>query len=77
MRLIRLLSYPQSGVNLTHIVNVLNDSKLVCNVISVLVEVMNFAMVDVENFSEYKLITVWLKPFDENYARIVVSKSEG
>ena len=57
MRLIVLLSYPQ-GVNALHIVNALDYITLVCNVISVVVEMVNFTMVKVDNFCENKLIAV-------------------
>ena len=70
------LSYPQSGVNAQHIVIALSCFTLVCNVISVLVEMVNFAMVKVDNFCKNRLIAVYLKLFDGTYARIVVSKSE-
>ena len=58
MKTLSLLSYPQSGVNTLHIVIALNYFTLVSNLISVLVEVVNFAMVKVDNFSENRLIAV-------------------
>ena len=58
MRIIVLLSYPQLGLNVLHIVIALNYFTLVCNVISVLVEMVNFAMVKVDNFCKNKLIAV-------------------
>ena len=53
-----LLSYPQSGVNALHIEIALNYFTRVCNVISVLVGMVNFAMVRVNNIFENKLIGV-------------------
>ena len=49
---------------------------IVCNVISVLVELVNFAMVKVDNFCQKKLVAVYFKACDRKNARIVVSKSE-
>ena len=76
MRIIVLLSHSQSSVNALHFVIALNYFTLACNVISVLVEMVNFAMVKVDNFCKIKMIAVYFKVFDRNYARIVVSKSE-
>ena len=58
LRIIELLSYPQSGVNALHIVNALDYFTLVRNVISVLVEMVNSTMVKVDNFCEKELISV-------------------
>ena len=58
MKIIVLLSYPQSRVNALHIVIALDFFTLVCNVISVLVEMVNFTMVKVDNFCKNKLISV-------------------
>ena len=41
-----------------HTVNALNYLTLVCNVISVLVEMMNFELVKVDSFCKNKLIAV-------------------
>ena len=71
-----LLSFPQSGVNALHIVIAVNFFTLVCNVISVLVEMVLFTMVKIDTFCKIKLIPVYFKLFDEKYARIVVSESE-
>ena len=68
MRIIVLLSYPQSGVNAIHIVIALYLFKLACNLISVLVEMVNFIMVKVDNFCKNKLIAVYFKLFDGKYA---------
>ena len=61
MRIIVLLSYPQSGVNALHYVNALNYFTLVSKVISVLVEMVNFTMAMVDNFCKSKLIAVYFK----------------
>ena len=53
-----LLLLPKSGVNALHIVNALNYFTLICNVLLVLVEVVNFTMVKVDNFCKNKLISV-------------------
>ena len=53
-----LLSYPQSGVNALHIVIALKYFTLVCNLISVLVEVVILAMVKIDNFCKNKLTAV-------------------
>ena len=50
MRIIVLLSYPQSGVNALHIVIALTFFTLVCNLKTVLVEMVTFAIVKVDNF---------------------------
>ena len=55
MRIIVLLSYPQSGVNALHIVIALKYFTLVCNVKSVLVKMVNFAMVKVDIYCKKKL----------------------
>ena len=61
-----LLSYPRSGVNGLHIVTALKYFTLVCNVISVLVKMVNFAMVKVDNFCKNKLIAEYFKHLMEN-----------
>ena len=58
MRWIVLLSYAQLGVNALHIVIALNYFTLVCNLITVLVDLVIFAMVKVDNFCKNKLIDV-------------------
>ena len=58
MRVIVLLSYPQSGVKALYIVTALKYFTLVCNVMLVFVEMVNFAMVKVDNFCTIKLIAV-------------------
>ena len=58
MRIKVLLSNPQAGVNALHIVIAFNYFTLGCNVISVLVEMVNFTMVKVDHFCKNKLIAV-------------------
>ena len=58
MRIIVLLSNPQSVMKALKIVIALNYFTIVCNVISVLVEMLNFAMVKVDNFFKNKIIAV-------------------
>ena len=53
-----LLSYPQSGTNALHIVIALKYFTLVCKVITVLVEMVNFTMLEVDNFCKNKMIAV-------------------
>ena len=53
-----LLSYRQSGVKALHIVIALNYIALDCNIISVHLEVVNLAMVEVNCFCNNKMITV-------------------
>ena len=72
-----LLSYAQLGVNALHIVIALNYFTLVCNLITVLVDLVIFAMVKVDNFCKNKLIDVQFEDFDEKDVRIDFSKSEG
>ena len=50
-----LNSKRQSGVIVLRIVIALNNFTLVCNVISVLVEVVNFVIVKVDNFCKYRI----------------------
>ena len=66
-----LLSYRYSGVNELHNLYSLNYFTHVCNGISVLAELVKFAMVKVDNFCKYKLIIVSFKLFDGKHARIV------
>ena len=47
-----------------HIVIALNYFTLVCNVTSVLVEMVNFAIVKFDNFCKNKLIVVQINIFD-------------
>ena len=58
MRIIVLFLYPQSGVNALHILIAFNYFTPACNVIFVLVKMVNFAMVRVDIFCKKKLIAV-------------------
>ena len=71
-----LLLYSQSRVNALHIVIALNYFTFLCNVIWVLVDMVNFTIVKVDIFCKNILIAVLFKLFDRKYARILVSKSE-
>ena len=66
----------ESKVIAVDIVIALNYFTPVCNVTSVFVEVVNFAMVKVDNFCKNKLIPVSFKVFNGKDAKNVVSKSE-
>ena len=61
MKIIVLMSYPQSGVNAVHIVIALNYFTVVCNVISVPVQMVIFATAEVDKFCKNKLIAVLFK----------------
>ena len=63
MRIIVLLSYPQSGVNALHIVVALKNFTLVSNKKSILVDMFDFAVTQVGNFCKNELITVLFKLF--------------
>ena len=58
-----LLSCREIGINASHILIVLNCFTLVCNVTSVLVEVINFAIVGVDNFCNKNSIANFFKLF--------------
>ena len=64
MRIIVLLSYPQSGVNALHIVIALKNVTLVSIKKSILVEMIDFAVTQVDNFCKNELIAVLFKLFD-------------
>ena len=72
-----LLADRQSEKNVLHNAIALKYFTLVWNVILVLVEVVNFAIVEVNNFCRYELITIKLKLFDGKNACFVVLKTEG
>ena len=76
MRLKVLLSYPKLELNALNIVHDLIYFTLVCNVRSVPVEMLNFAMVKLDNFCKNLVITMKIKLFDGLDAWIVASKSE-
>ena len=64
MRKIVLLSNPQSGVNALHLVIALKNVTLVSNKISILVEVFDLSVTQVDNFCKNELIPVMFKLFD-------------
>ena len=69
-----LLLYAQSGVNALHIVVALKNITLLSNKKSVLVEMFDFAVTQVDNFCKNELITVVFKLFDGNDASLVLFK---
>ena len=71
-----LLSYPQLGVNALQIVTALKNVTLVSNKISILVEMFDFAVTQVDNFCKNELITVMFKLFDGENANLVLFKPE-
>ena len=74
MIIIVLVSYPQLGVNALHIVIAPKNVTLVSNKISILVEVFDFAVTQVDNFCKDELITVMFKLFDGKNASFVLFK---
>ena len=74
MRIIVLLSYPQSGVNALHIVIALKNITLVSNKKSIVVEMFDFAVTQVDNFCKNDLITVMFILFDGKDASLVLFK---
>ena len=74
MRKIVLLSYPESEVNVLHMVIAFKNVTLVSNKKSILVEMFDFAVTQVDNFCKNELITVMFKLFDGNYASLVLFK---
>ena len=74
MRIIALLLYPQSGVNAQHIVIALKNVTLVSNKKSILLEMIDFAVTQVDNFCKNELITVMFKLFDGKEAGFVLFK---
>ena len=76
MRLIELLSYPQSGANALHNVIPLEYFTLFCNVVSILLKMMNLATVTVDHLRTNKMTAVKFKIFVGKDARVVVSKSQ-
>ena len=55
--LTKLMSYRQSGVNMLHIVFNVEYFTPVCNVIAAFSEVLSLAIVNVDNFCIYNMIT--------------------
>ena len=72
MRIMVLLSYPQSVT--LHIVIALKKVTLVRNKKSILVEMIDFAVTQVDNFCTNELITVMFKLFDGTDASLVLFK---
>ena len=70
------MSYPQLGVNALHIVNALKNVTNVSNKKWILVEVSDFAVIQVDNFCKNELITVFFKLFDGEDANFVLFKPE-
>ena len=77
MHFLLLLSYCQPGVLVLHIVIALKYFTLVCNVISVLVQVVNCAMTKVDRFGKCKSFSVQLKFIDWKDARNVALRRKG
>ena len=71
MRIIVLLAYAQSVL---HIVIALKNVTLVSNQKSILVEMFDFAVTQVDNFCKNELITVLFKLFDGKDASLVLFK---
>ena len=76
MRIIVLLSYPQSGLEALHIVIALKNNTPVSNKKSILVDVFNFTVTQVNNFCKNELITVMFKLFDGKDTSINLFKPE-
>ena len=76
MRIIVLLSYPHSGVNALHIVIALKNVTLVSNEKSILVEMIGFAVTQVDNFCKNELIALLFKLFDGKDASLVFLQTE-
>ena len=64
MKIIVLLSYPQSGVNALHIVIALKNVTLVGNKKLIFVQMFDFAVTQVDNFCKNELINVLFNFFD-------------
>ena len=71
MRIIVLLSYPQPGLNALHIVIALKNVTFEGNKKSILVEMFDFAVTQVDNFCKNELIAVLFKLFDGNNTSLV------
>ena len=72
-----LLSYPQSGVNALHFVIALKVFTLVSNKKSILVQMLDFAVAQVDNFCRNEFITVIFEFFNGKDARVVLFKPQG
>ena len=71
MRIIVLLSYAQSVL---HIVFALKNVTIVGNKKAILVEMIDFAVTQVDNFCKNELITVMFKLFDGKDTSLVLFK---
>ena len=71
-----LFSYPQSGVNALHIVIALKNVTFVGNKKSIIVEMFDFAVTQVDDFCKNELITVLLKLFDGKDTSLVSFETE-
>ena len=76
MSKIVLLSYPQSGLIALHFVIALKRVTLVSNEKSILVEMIDFTVTQVDDFCRNELITVMFKLFDGKDASLVLFKPE-
>ena len=76
MRILTLLSYPQSGVKALHIVIALKIVTLVSNKKSILVEMFDFAVTQIDNFCKDELITVLFILFDGKDTSLVFFRTE-
>ena len=76
MRVIALLSYPQSEVKTLHLVTALKIITLVSNKETIPVEMFGFAVTQVDNFCKNELITVVFKLYDGKDASLVLFKPE-
>ena len=71
-----LLSYRRSGLSALHIVIALKNVTLVSNKKSILVEMFDFAVTQVDNFCKNELNIVPFKLFDEKDTSLVLFKPE-
>ena len=76
MRIIVLFSYLQSGLNAPHILVVFKNVTLVSNKKSIVVEMFDFAVTQVDNFCKNEKITVMFKLFDGKDASLVLFKPD-
>ena len=76
MRIKVLLLYPHSAVNALHIVIALKNVRLVSNTKSILVEMFDFAVTQVDNFCKNELITALFKFIDGKDTTLVFFKLE-
>ena len=76
MRIKLLLFYPQSRPNSLHIVVALKNVILESNNKSILLEVFDFAVIQVDNFCKNEMITVLFEFYDAKDASLVLFKLE-